>query len=109
MLSIVRKVCRNIRLPKNMGGAQYLLHPPCGVIYIIFSLLISSVLAADAFFIAGRLRQAEPAATRSVICFGQLKCGSVTIVIRAFFEPCRRRAYAFFAAFQADIFVQNRL
>ena len=48
MLSIVRKACRNIRLPKNMGGAQHLLHPPCGVIYnLIF--LISSVLAADAF------------------------------------------------------------
>lgn len=101
MLSIVRKVCRNIRLPKNMGGAQYLLHPPCGVIYnLIF--LISASLQRTLFLLAG---QVEPAAARSIICFDiNTRLGNDSYPSHFF-----SLAYAFFAVYGADFFVQNRL
>ena len=66
---ISQSVQGNICFTKSAGSVQYLLHPPCGVLYNLISFLLKASFCSGRFFLFGRRRAA--AAYRSIVCLGK--------------------------------------
>lgn len=62
---ISQSVQGNIRFTKSAGSVQYLLHPPCGVLYNLILFLLKASFLQRTLFLFGRRRVA--AAYRSMI------------------------------------------